>query len=81
MPLNNSACLNDGAFGPSAVGCRDDFDFTTLFEQVLLSITPSVCFLLLALLRIGYLLQKPGIVLARQFQFLKLVSSSLMENC
>ena len=75
MSFNGSECFNDGAFGPAVVGCRDDFDFTTFFEQVLLSITPSACFELLALVRIGYLLRKPGIVLARQFQFLKLVSN------
>ena len=76
MSSNSSTCLNDGALGPAVVGCRDDFDFTTLFEQLLLSITSSSCFLLLAILRIGYLFRKPGIVLARQFQFLKIVSYS-----
>ncbi|EHK21751.1 uncharacterized protein TRIVIDRAFT_59905 [Trichoderma virens Gv29-8] len=32
----------DNAFGPRVHGCREDFDFTLLFEQSILSILPSL---------------------------------------
>lgn len=35
------SCLSDGSFGPVVSGCRDDFDFTILFENVVFSIIPS----------------------------------------
>jgi len=42
----------DNTFGPAVDSCRRNFDFTLLFEEVILLITPSVVFLFLALLRI-----------------------------
>ncbi len=69
-----SGCRNDDLIGPAVVGCRGDFDFTAVFEQSFLSIAPSALFVVLAALRIGYLIRKPQVVLARTFQSLKLVS-------
>lgn len=46
-------CINDNAFGPAVDGCRGDFDFTVVFEQSILSILPSACFITLALLRLA----------------------------
>jgi len=45
---NNSQARNcsEDTFGP--VSCRDDFDFTLLFEQSILSLVPSIIFILLA---------------------------------
>jgi ATP-binding cassette subfamily C (CFTR/MRP) protein 1 len=77
LPDNSSiiACQNDGAvLGPTVIGCRDDFDFTVAFEESFFAITPSACFIVLALARIWYLRRKPGVVNAPKFQFLKLVS-------
>lgn len=42
----------DNTFGPAVASCRRILDFTLLFEEVILLITPSVVFLFLALLRI-----------------------------
>jgi ATP-binding cassette subfamily C (CFTR/MRP) protein 1 len=35
------------SFGPTVSGCRGNFDFTVAFEQIILSIAPSVVFLTL----------------------------------
>jgi hypothetical protein len=60
MLLSSSqSCLNDELIGPVVKGCRGNFDFTQLFENVFLSILPSVVFLILSALRIANLLQKP----------------------
>lgn len=63
-------------FGPFVSGCRGDGDFTLLFEDTVLSIVPSVCFILLSLLRLWTLYSKaakrsPGGVVLK---FSKLVS-------
>jgi hypothetical protein len=42
----------DDRFGPTVVGCRDDFDFTLLFEQSILSLGPSVVLLIVSFPRI-----------------------------
>jgi hypothetical protein len=42
----------DDRFGPAVVGCRDDFDFTLLFEQSMLSLGPSVVLLIVSFPRI-----------------------------
>ncbi|CEJ92394.1 hypothetical protein VHEMI08049 [[Torrubiella] hemipterigena] len=49
-----SPCTNDDAFGPTVSGCRDDFDFTIVFQQSILSILPSACFITLALLHLVF---------------------------
>jgi len=76
MATNASApaCLNDASLGPAVVGCRDDFDFTVVFEQSILSILPSALFEVLALARIWQLHRKPAVVSGRKLQFLKSVS-------
>ncbi len=66
-------CLNDDTFGPIVVGCRENFDFTLVFEQSVFSIIPSACFAVLALARIARLSRKPDVVSARAFQALKIV--------
>lgn len=35
----------DNVFGPTIRGCRDNTDFTLLFEQSLFSLLPTLCFL------------------------------------
>jgi hypothetical protein len=59
MAEQSSYCARaDDSFGPSIVGCRDDFDFTLLFEETILSILPLALALLFAPPRIFYLLQR-----------------------
>jgi len=42
----------DGAFGPQVQSCRDDFDFTLLFEQSIFSIAPTALLMLVSVPRI-----------------------------
>ncbi len=75
MATNTSGhCLNDDTLGPVVIGCRDNFDFTIVFEQSVFSIVPSVLFVALAAARIARLRGKPQVVAARSFQALKIVS-------
>ena len=67
------ACQNN--FGPTASGCRNDFDFTLLFEQSLLSIGPSALFLLLMPIRTLQLSKKSYKVRRSPLHSLKLVST------
>jgi ATP-binding cassette subfamily C (CFTR/MRP) protein 1 len=52
IPLHLDA---DDRFGPTVVGCRDDFDFTLMFEQSILSLIPSVVLLIVSVARITQL--------------------------
>ena len=74
MAWNDPECLNDGSFGPIVRGCRAEFDFTTVFEQTILSILPSVCFELLALARLRILWHRPVIIGGGKLRAWKLVS-------
>ncbi|KAL9122538.1 MAG: hypothetical protein Q9187_000908, partial [Circinaria calcarea] len=48
----------DDTFGPHAVNCRGNFDFTLLFEESILAISPLALLLLVAPFRIFHLLKK-----------------------
>lgn len=74
MYQNMANCTNDNDFGPIVRACRNEFDFTMLFEETILSATPSTLLMILAGARILYLRKRPRIVWARTFQLLKLVS-------
>lgn len=52
----NQPCAgpDDSSFGPAVASCRRTFDFTVLFEQVILSLMPSIVFIVLALAQIAY---------------------------
>ncbi|KFG82056.1 putative ABC multidrug transporter [Metarhizium anisopliae] len=50
-----STCLGDNSIGPAVVGCRGDFDFTITFEETILSILPSACFIFLTTPRLWVL--------------------------
>jgi ATP-binding cassette subfamily C (CFTR/MRP) protein 1 len=81
MQLDSSTCRNDNTFGPFVQGCRDDFDFTIVFEQSFFSIAPSAVFILLATFRILYLSRKPRILKDGSFQIVKLVLSVFLCLC
>jgi len=53
--LRNCDFEADRSFGPQVHGCKNDFDFTLLFEQSILGLVPSVIFLVALLWRIGQL--------------------------
>lgn len=67
------ARCNDNDFGPVVKNCRGDFDFTILFENTILSMSPSLLVLLAAMGRIYCLHNRSPLVLARTFQVFKLV--------
>ena len=75
MYLNSTQCLNDYTFGPVVEGCRDNFDFTAVFEQIFFSIIPSAFFILLGIIRIRHLGRKPRVLALRSrgIQTVKLV--------
>ncbi|OAR02916.1 hypothetical protein LLEC1_04254 [Akanthomyces lecanii] len=66
------ACNNDNTLGPSVSGCRDDFDFTTLFEQVVFTLVPASIFIVGSFASAATLLRRPVIVLAPWILNLKL---------
>lgn len=68
-----SRCLNDGDFGPSVQGCRDDFDFTLKFEKIFLSILPAAIFIALSIARTALLARWPKVVQGNWYRAVKLV--------
>lgn len=72
--LNTSeACPSraDNELGPQVLTCRRSFDFTLLFEQSILSILPSVIFLLAAFPRVALLLKRPLKLRGKHLQLAK----------
>lgn len=76
--MTSSLCLPaaDRVFGPQVHGCRADFDFTLLFQEILLSIAPSSIFLSLVPLRVWYLRKQAVKADGGRLQAAKLVSLS-----
>lgn len=72
--MTSPGCGNDNALGPIVSGCRDDFDFTLKFEQLFLSILPSVVFLLAVIFRVFSLRRRLVIIDGPSFRAVKLVS-------
>lgn len=69
-----SICQNDSSFGPAVTGCRGDFDFTTSFEAIILSILPSALFLLLAPWRFWKLKDRTCVVAGQPLWYSKATS-------
>ncbi|KAI1336278.1 multidrug resistance-like protein [Xylariaceae sp. FL0016] len=61
----------DALFGPVVEGCRDDFDFTLVFEQYFLSIVPASLLLIVAPLRLRHLNKLPRVVRGRSLRTVK----------
>jgi hypothetical protein len=81
-PIMNSSdfCApnGDSYFGPQVEPCLRSFDFTLRFENLFLSIAPSVLFLLIAPVRIFTLRnEQKRVVGGSTFQIVKLVSISI----
>lgn len=74
MATQSSLCARlDDTFGPHAVNCRGNFDFTLLFEETILSIVPFGILLLVGPPRIWYLFKKERKVVPSPLVSLKLV--------
>lgn len=74
----------DDSFGPALQACRsgvgrNDFDFTLLFEQSILSILPSAFLLLAAALRNVQLFSGPKKVKRDRYYSIKLVRLPVLE--
>jgi ATP-binding cassette, subfamily C (CFTR/MRP), member 1 len=68
---------DDSAFGPIvALACRNGFDFTLVFEQSILTLLPSVVYLVVCLPRIRYLWIENAKSLPNHALLWKLVSHS-----
>ena len=74
--MARDVCPEDDRFGPIVHDCRDNFDFTLLFEQAFFSIAPSSVFIVLATIRVAYLFRRPRIVWGSRFQAFKIVIGS-----
>lgn len=72
--MNKSSICTDDSFGPIIQGgCREDFDFTLLFEQSFFSILPSTLFILISSQKIYSLHRQPRRVSGSGIQLLKLL--------
>ena len=74
-PAQEGWCAVDNSFGPAATDCRGNFDFTLLFEELILSILPSALFLLIVPYRFLHVYRGPRKVRRSLLQIVKLVSS------
>lgn len=76
-PSSRGACIRiDDTFGPHAGPCRGGFDFTLLFEEIILTLLPAGIILLALPFRLWYLAQRVKKVQAnsRSLTVIKLVS-------
>lgn len=74
--LDFSKCQDDSSFGPTVRGCRDDFDFTIRFENIFFALVPSSVFFVCCIIRILFLLRKPGLFQSGALASCKLVCSA-----
>ncbi|KAJ5903786.1 hypothetical protein N7504_006169, partial [Penicillium tannophilum] len=77
LPNMVISCVDDASFGPIVKGCRGNFDFTLKFEKIVLSILPSVIFIVLSVPRAIHLARKRRTVDGTTFQFVKLVAAGV----
>jgi ATP-binding cassette, subfamily C (CFTR/MRP), member 1 len=78
MPLSDLKCLaSDSKFGPAvAHECRS-FDFTLYFEQIFLSLAPSLFLILLSPIRVATVFRRDIKTLSTPFHASKLVRSHI----
>lgn len=70
----------DDSFGPTVKGCRNNFDFTLLFEDAFLSLGPSILLVLIVPLRLAQLLKSTKKVNRGLLQLLKVVGFHLQHS-
>ncbi|KAH6659682.1 P-loop containing nucleoside triphosphate hydrolase protein [Truncatella angustata] len=71
----------DDRFGPAVQGCRQNFDFTFVFEQYIFTIIPVIILLIAAPLRIRYLYKLPKVIRGNSVKYAKLATLSLWSAC
>ena len=81
MPCSAKA---DDTFGPAVAQCRENFDFTLLFEQTILTIAPAALFLLCVPVRIIRLYRRsmktqPSIL--HQLKLVNYAPNSIILQC
>lgn len=72
---NNTRPCSEDVFGPAS--CRDDFDFTLLFEQSILSLLPALSFIIAASWKLWSLRRASIKTLPDPIQTIKLATASL----
>ena len=77
------ACTSDAdrVFGPAVQDCRSDFDFTLLFQDLILSILPSSIWLVSASIRLVVVARRPAIARAGWLSYSKFVSWLQFRGC
>jgi hypothetical protein len=66
-------CPSDDTFGPIVHGCRDDFDFTLLFEHLFFTIVPCTVFIFASVCKITQLCRVEQIANRKLLQGIKSV--------
>jgi ATP-binding cassette subfamily C (CFTR/MRP) protein 1 len=66
---------DDDTFGPQVHNCRDGFDFTLLFEQVIFTIVPVAMLLMASPFRILHLIRRPIVLAGR-----RIVESQILKS-
>lgn len=72
-------CRNDFTLEIFVSGCRGDFDFTILFEHLILSVVPSVCILLLSPYRIWGLHSRPVVIRETESTMMKIIQHVFVD--
>ncbi|KAF2638302.1 putative ABC multidrug transporter [Massarina eburnea CBS 473.64] len=78
--MNSSLSCTPGAddiFGPSVVGCRDEFDFTFAFEQYFFSLAPSALMISFAPWRLKKLWRSRTKVTGNVLRYVKLLAIAI----
>lgn len=65
----------DGQFGPIVDGCREDFDFTLMFEQYIFTLLPASILLAITPFRLRQLYILPKAVKGAKLRYWKIVST------
>lgn len=80
LPSESMQCgfAADERFGPSVSSCRREFDFTILFEEIVLVIVPSCTFVVLAAILLLFSRRRRLVVRRGQLHAFKLVSATAL---
>ncbi|KAI1099282.1 hypothetical protein F4804DRAFT_337389 [Jackrogersella minutella] len=80
--MDFSGCPSDEAFGPTVQACRDDFDFTIVFEKIFFAFIPTAIFIALCPPRTVLLVRRPIIIAICIYDVLQLalLVSSVLES-
>ncbi|CAH0048134.1 unnamed protein product [Clonostachys solani] len=70
-PWQTHTCPSDDTFGPIVHGCRDDFDFTLLFEHLFFTIVPCAIFIFASSYKITRLCRAEQIANGKLLQRIK----------